>query len=460
MVTASFFLQTPFCLRYLTSHLSSSLFLSLNTHTPFMNSQPQVQPGRLRRLLGGGSGGKNKSHRLSLNTSNTYLNEGTSKSADEVNRRQSMQIFSSPVSAKTATRYPTDTDNHIGFVSKPYESTAAGESPSLILQGVSPTPQRNLPARPQSSMSFRKHSSPSFHQYHSSGSTQSLEVIQSPTSIEPMNAIPENDTIPFVSKQSRKKDGDRKFASLNLTSPHRMDGSKRSLSSNNLRSDTSVSSTQDSFTSEKSSTLSGARKRISSFLPESWQSDTVRSRRLTMSSLSHSSDNETSASESPPMTPANPGAQFIHEHDDEDNDFQLPLHKPITPLTPEWNGLLKNNEAGEYFSEKPTSHYPSLADQNGNGPAADKPVVPPQTPSCSMPFLARAQSTRSLKSQDEEWTYSRPTNRYLAEQVRMVLGSALTEADMEIEEEWETHREFERQNSMSSTYSRAVGGLA
>ncbi|KAI8578068.1 hypothetical protein K450DRAFT_248867 [Umbelopsis ramanniana AG] len=405
-----------------------------------MNSQ--AQPGRLRRLLGSGS--KNKSHRLSLNTSNTYLNESINKSPDEANRRQSMQILTSPTSV---------IDNELGFASKPYESTAAGESPSLSLQGVSPSPQRNLPARPQSSMSFRKHSSPSFHQFHSSGSAHSLELIQSPTSIEPMNAIPENDTIPFVSNQSRKKDGDRQYASLNLSSPHRIDSSKRSLSSNNLRSDTSVSSMQGSFTSEKSSTLSGARKRISALLPESWQSDTVRSRRLTMSSLSHSSDNETSASESPPMTPANPGAQFIHNDED---DFQLPHHKPISPITPEWNGLLKN-EPGEYFSEKPTSHYPLLPDQNGNGPAADEPV--PQTP-CAMPFLARAQSTRSLKSQDEQWTYSKPARRYLAEQVRMVLGSALTEADSEIEQEWEVHRETERQNSMSSTYSRAVGGLA
>jgi hypothetical protein len=421
-----------------------------------MNSQPQVQPGRLRRFLGGGSGGKNKAHRLSLNTSNTYLNESISKSPDEENRRQSMQVFSSPVSLKTSPRSPSDINNELGFVSKPYESTAAGESPSLILQGVSPSPQRNLPARPQSSMSFRKHSNPSFHQFHSSGSTHSLEAIQSPTSIEPMKAIPENDTIPFVSKQNRKTDNDRKFASLNLTSPHRIDSSKRSLSSNNLRSDTSVSSMQESFTSEKSSTLFGARKRISSFLPESWQSDSSRSRRLTMSSLSHSSDNETSASESPPMTPANPGAQFIHDHDDEENGFHLPLHQPISPITPEWNGMLKN-DTDEYFSEKPTSHYPSQPDQNGNWPAADKPV--PQTP-CAMPFLARAQSTRSLKSQDEEWTYSKPANRYLAEQVRMALGTALTEADTEIEEEWEIHRETERQNSMSSTYSRAVGGLA
>ncbi|KAG2176588.1 hypothetical protein INT44_007251 [Umbelopsis vinacea] len=390
-----------------------------------MDSQPQAQPGRLRRLLG--SGGRSKSsNRLSLNTSNTYLNEAINKSPD--NRRQSMQIITSP----------NGLDND--FASKRYESTAAGESPSLVLQGVSPSPQRNLPSRPQSSMSFRKHSSP--YQFHSSGS---LEMIQSPSSIEP---IPENDTIPFT---SRKKDSDRQFASLKLTSSHhRIDSSKRSLSSNNLRSDTS---TQGSFTSEKSSTLSGARKRISSLLPESWQSDNARSRRLTMSSLSHSSDNETSASESPPMTPANPGAQFLHNEDD---GFQLPLHQPISPMTPEWNGLLKT-EPEEYFSEKPTSHYP--LHQNGNRtPTAVNSV--PQTPR-SMPFLARAQSTRSLKSQDEEeWTYSKPTKRYLAEQVRMVLGSALTEADSEIEAEWESHREHERQNSMSSTYSRAVGGLA
>jgi hypothetical protein len=78
-----------------------------------------------------------------------------------------------------------------------------------------------------------------------------------------------------------------------------------------------------------------------------------------------------------------------------------------------------------------------------------------------MPFLNRAQSTRSFRSQDE-WSFAKqPVNQYLAEQVRLVLGSALSEADMEIEQEWETHRENERKNSMpTGNYARAVGGLA
>ncbi|KAH8550763.1 hypothetical protein BGW37DRAFT_495754, partial [Umbelopsis sp. PMI_123] len=423
-----------------------------------MASQPQAQLGRFKRLLGSSSGGKN---RLSLNTSNSYLSEFIAKSPDEGrrNRRQSLQLFSvisSPVSSKSSTRSASETDSELGFISKPYESTAAGESPSLTLDGVLPSPQRNLPARPQTSMSFRKHSSPSLHQFHSSSSELSLEVTQSPTTIEPLNTIPEHGTIISPSKASSKSDGDRQYASLDLTSSHRIDSSKRSLSSNNLRSsDAPVSSTHESSNTERSSTLFGARKRISSLLPDSWQSDAIRSRRLTMSSLSHSSDNETSGSESPPATPAQPGAQFIQENDNEANVFQLPLHKPVSPITQDLSSFLKN-EPGEYFSEKPSSPYASLVDQNGNWPTTDKPVVHPPRP---MPFLAGAQSTRSRKSQDEEWSYSKPDNRYLAEQVRLVLGSAMTEADLEIEEEWEIHREALRQTSSSSTYSRAVGGL-
>jgi hypothetical protein len=460
MVTASFFsfLFKRVCHFVLLSSLSSLN----NTLLIDMASQPQSQPGRFKRFLGGGSGGKHLSHRLSLNTSTTFLSGSNNQSSDEGNRRQSLNLFSltsSPVSSKSSARSTVDTDSGLEFMSQPYESTSSAESPSITLNGVAPAPQKNYPARPQSSLSFRKHSNSSFHQLLPSISSSSLEVMQSPSSIEPMHAIPENDTIPSPSQPKtnssslRKNDGDRKYPSLQLTASHKLDSSKRSLSASNLRSE----SAPEPAHTEKPSSLFGARKRISALLPESWQSETTRSRTLTMSSMSHSSDNETSASESPPMTPANAGAQFMREAEDEVHEFRLPHHKPITPLSHDW--MLKKDE---YFTKEQISPcaqpppQPILThDQNGNQPQADKQVVPP------MPFLNRAQSTRSFRSQDE-WSFAKqPVNQYLAEQVRLVLGSALSEADMEIEQEWETHRENERKNSMpTGNYARAVGGLA
>lgn len=429
-----------------------------------MSSQPQAQPRRLRRLLGGG-GGKNLSSRLSLNTSTTFLNDAIGKSSEEPNRRQSMNLFSftsSPVSTKSSTRSTrsttADTESELEFMGQRYESISSAESPSVTLNGVAPVAQRNLPARPQSSMSFRKHSNPSFLlPLHTSHSSSSLEVTQSPTSIEAMDAIPENNIISgkFASGALRKSVGDRRHPSLQLTVSQKLLNPKRSLSAINPRSEMSH---EPSSPERPSSALFGARKKISALLPDSWKTETTRTRTLTMSSMSHSSDNETSASESPPMTPANPGAQFMQEDEHDDHSYHLPRHKPITPISHHWVGLLEHHEDG-YFSEKQASSYEPqpivTPNQIGNRRAADKQAPP-------MPFLDEAQSTRSLKSQDEVSFSKRPVNQYLAEQVRLVLGSALTEADMEIEQEWETHREVERQNSLPLTgnYARAVGGLA
>ncbi|CAM0136661.1 hypothetical protein VKS41_003468 [Umbelopsis sp. WA50703] len=432
-----------------------------------MDSQPQPQAGRFRRFLGGG---KNKANRLSLNTSTTFLSESLNKSTDAVNRRQSMQIFpftSSTVSSTTSWS-TKDTDSELDLMSPSSDPSSRAETPSIKLEGVPPSPQRNQSSRSFSSFSLgKKRSQSSF--VHSTITQSPLELTQSPTTfdIEPMKVIPEHDTVSSNDEQSNVSSQadvvDSIHNNKNNMITQKLDSHKRSLSTNNLRSDPASGHAESAnSSSDKSSGLSGARKRLSALLPESWQSnDNRRTRRSTLSSMSHSSDNETSASDSPPMTPANPNNQFVRETDQGANDYHLPHHLPITPLSTGWAGLVEDRE---YFAEKkaPATSHPPLSlptsNQNGNSLATTHNVV--TTPPAPMPFFSRAQSSRSLKS-DEQWAYATSATWYLAEQVRNVLGSALTEADREIEQEWETHRELERQNSLAScNHSRAVGGLA
>ncbi|KAG2180956.1 hypothetical protein INT43_008536 [Umbelopsis isabellina] len=434
-----------------------------------MDSQPQPQAGRFRRLLGGG--GKNKANRLSLNTSTTFLSESLNKSSDAVNRRQSMQIlpFTSSTVSSATSRSTKDTDSEFDPMSPSSDPTSQAEAPSVKLEGVPPAPQRNQSSRSFSSFSLgKKKSQSSF--VHSPITPSPLELTQSPTSfdIEFMMVIPEHDTVTSNDDHLNVSNQKDSFKSIhnhtNSMTAQRLEGNKRSLSTNNLRSDSASGQPEsaNSSSSDKSSGLGGARKRLTALLPESWQSnDSRRARRSTLSSLSHNSDNETSASDSPPMTPANPNNQFVRDSEQDDNEYHLPHHLPITPLSTGWSSLV---EDGEYFAEKkaPATAYAPLslptANQNGNSPATTHNVATP--PPAPMPFFTRAQSSRSLKSSGQ-WGYDKPATWYLADQVRNVLGSALTEADMEIEQEWENHQELERQNSMTSTYhSRAVGGLA